>query len=126
AWWAPTKNAEASPLHRLLMRQSAADGSLRADVPVAPSVPDEDTVTALFAAWRDRGGPSPEVSHPAATTAPLVAESPGELSARAFTRSVDTGWRRTSYSSLSNVDLAAEIGQPGVDSEPEVEAKDDE
>ncbi|WP_237111649.1 UvrD-helicase domain-containing protein [Nocardioides sp. WS12] len=126
AWWAPTKNAEASPLHRLLMRQSAADGSLRADVPVAPSVPDEDAITALFAAWRDRGGPSPEVSNPAAITAPLVAESPGELSARAFTRSVDTGWRRTSYSSLSNVDLAAEIGQPGVDSEPEVEAKDDE
>ncbi|KRA39480.1 exodeoxyribonuclease V subunit beta [Nocardioides sp. Root614] len=126
AWWAPTKNAEASPLHRLLMRQSGADGELRADVPTAPPVPDEDAVTALFASWRDRGGPSPEVSQPAAATAPLAIEPPADLAARTFTRSVDTGWRRTSYSSLSNVDLAAEVGQPAVDSEPEVEAKDDE
>ena len=42
-WWAPTKNAVASPLHRMLMR--AADDAV---VPAAPSVPTDDDVVDLF------------------------------------------------------------------------------
>lgn len=124
AWWAPTRNAEASPLHRLLLRAAAPDGGLRPEVPSAPPLPDEDAVTALFATWRDRGGPSPEAALPADATAPLPPTTPAVLGARSFTRSVDVEWRRTSYSSLSKVDLAA--AQPGVVSEPEVAVKDDE
>ncbi|HWJ65169.1 MAG TPA: UvrD-helicase domain-containing protein [Nocardioides sp.] len=126
AWWAPTRNAEASPLHRLLMRRTAGDGSLLAEVPVAPPVPDEDTVTALFAAWRDRGGPSPEMALPATDAAALPAREQVELDARAFTRTVDVEWRRTSYSALSKVEVAQAATLPGVGSEPEVTAKDDE
>ncbi|MDO9456899.1 UvrD-helicase domain-containing protein [Nocardioides sp.] len=117
-WWAPTKNAVASPLHRLLMR--AVDET---EVPDAPPVPPDDEVVARFGAWRDRGGPAPEASL-------LVDPGPSEpvaavtgLDVRHFGRDVDTTWRRTSYSALSNVEVAA---TPGVGSEPEVTAKDDE
>lgn len=125
AWWAPTRNAEASPLHRLLLRGPAPDGDgLSSAVPVDPPVPDEDAVTRLFATWRDRGAFVPEVAEPTAALPAPPADPPAELGARAFTRSVDTGWRRTSYSALSHVDLGAPV--PGVGSEPEVEPKDDE
>ncbi|GAA1517912.1 UvrD-helicase domain-containing protein [Nocardioides humi] len=125
AWWAPTRNAEASPLHRLLMRQPAADGpGLRGDVPVGPPVPDEDAATALFATWRDRGAFVPEVAEPAADLPAVPRDPPAAMDARAFTRTVDTEWRRTSYSALSRVELGTPV--PGVGSEPEVAAKDDE
>jgi len=55
---------------------------------------------------------------------PVPRDPPVALSARDFTRTVDTGWRRTSYSALSHVDLGTPV--PGVASEPEVEVKDDE
>lgn len=124
AWWAPTRNAEASPLHRLLMRQPADDGGLRSVVPVGPPVPDEDAATTLFATWRDRGAFVPEVAEPATDLPAVPQEPPAVLSARDFTRTVDTEWRRTSYSALSHVDLGTPV--PGVGSEPEVEPKDDE
>ncbi|WP_435769111.1 UvrD-helicase domain-containing protein [Nocardioides sp. SYSU DS0651] len=124
AWWAPTKNAQASPLHRLLLRQAAADGSgLSAQVPDAPPVPDEDAVTELFARWRDRGGPVPEVARHRDDVPPVPGTEPVELGARAFTRTVDTEWRRASYSSLSAVEVAEPVT---VGSEPEVAVKDDE
>lgn len=120
AWWAPTKNAVASPLHRMLMRDADS-----VTVPEAPPVPDDDGVVELFARWRDRGGPSPEpATHAAPGDDPPLPERPG-LAARAFTREVDTEWRRTSYSSLSRIDVAT--GPSGtVVSEPEVVGKDDE
>lgn len=127
AWWAPTRNAEASPLHRLLLRKPGADGQgMEPTVPPAPGLPDEDVVAALFAAWRDRGGPSPEMAVPADDAGAFVPPEVPELGARSFTRTVDTQWRRTSYSALSKVDAVATHGQPGVASEPEVRVKDDE
>ncbi len=42
AWWAPTKNAVASPLHRMLMREAG-----HADVPESPAVPDDDATAYL-------------------------------------------------------------------------------
>jgi exodeoxyribonuclease V beta subunit len=119
-WWAPTKNAVASPLHRMLMRDAGA-----AEVPDSPPVPDDDAVVALFAEWRDRGGPSPEPAVLADPGADPPLPAPPALAARAFTRGVDTEWRRASYSSLSKVEAAA--GAAGaVASEPEVSGKDDE
>ncbi|HWJ08067.1 MAG TPA: UvrD-helicase domain-containing protein [Nocardioides sp.] len=127
AWWAPTRNAEASPLHRLLLRRPAADGrGLDPTVPGAPPLPDEDAVTQLFATWRDRGGPAPEVAVPADHAGDFVPPEVPALGARSFTRAVDTEWRRTSYSALSRVDVAATHQLPGVGSEPEVAVKDDE
>ncbi len=119
-WWAPTKNAVASPLHRMLMRDAGA-----ADVPDTPRVPTDDEVVTLFAEWRDRGGPTPEPAlHADPGADPPRPEAP-DLGARRFTREVDASWRRTSYSALSKVEVAT--GPAGaVTSEPEVSAKDDE
>ncbi|GAA4368887.1 UvrD-helicase domain-containing protein [Nocardioides caricicola] len=116
AWWAPTKNAVASPLHRMLMRDAES-----VDVPDSPPVPNDDDVVALFSRWRDRGGPSPEAAIHADPGADPPRPAPPALAARAFTREVDTEWRRASYSSLSKLETAA-----AVTSEPEVSAKDDE
>jgi exodeoxyribonuclease V beta subunit len=121
-WWAPTKNAVASPLHRLLMRDPDADlGS--GLVPETPPVPSDGDLVGLFAAWRDRGGPVPEAAIHADPGPDPVLPPVGELAVRSFDRDVDTEWRRTSYSALSHVEAAPAAG---VASEPEVEAKDDE
>jgi exodeoxyribonuclease V beta subunit len=123
AWWAPTKNAVASPLHRMLMRDLGSAAS--SEVPESPAVPDDDAVIALFSAWRDRGGPAPEAALLADPGAdPPLADAP-DLAARAFTRAIDTEWRRASYSSLSKVEAAA-TPAGAVASEPEVVGKDDE
>ncbi len=122
-WWAPTKNAIASPLHRMLMR--AADDAVPPD---SPTVPSDDDVVTLFTQWRDRGGPRPEAAlHADPGADPPRPETP-DLVARAFTREVDTTWKRSSYSSLSKTEVA---GAPtaldlAVASEPEVTGKDDE
>lgn len=120
AWWAPTKNAVASPLHRMLMRDVDS-----ADVPESPAVPDDDAVIALFSEWRDRGGPAPEAALLADPGEEPPAPAPPGLAARRFTREVDTEWRRASYSSLSKVEAAA-TPAGAVASEPEVVGKDDE
>jgi exodeoxyribonuclease V beta subunit len=119
-WWAPTKNAVASPLHRMLMRDPDA-----AHVPESPTVPDDDGVVRLFAEWRDRGGPAPEPAvHADPGADPPLPPTP-DLAARRFTREVDTEWRRSSYSSLSKAPVVT--GPTGaVVSEPEVTGKDDE
>ena len=119
-WWAPTKNAAASPLHRMLMR-----GPDVADVPDTPPVPSDDDVVTLFAEWRDRGGPSPEPALHADPGADPPRPAAPDLDARRFTRQVDAAWRRTSYSALSKVDVATGPAAAVV-SEPEVIAKDDE
>ncbi|GAB3195911.1 exodeoxyribonuclease V subunit beta [Nocardioides hungaricus] len=118
AWWAPTKNAVASPLHRMLMRDPDSP-----DVPESPAVPDDDAVIALFSAWRDRGGPAPEAALLADPGADPPADPAPALAARAFTREVDTEWRRASYSSLSRVEVTP---AGAVASEPEITGKDDE
>ena len=96
-WWAPTKNAVASPLHRMLMRDPASS-----IVPEAPPVPDDDAVVELFARWRDRGGPSPEPALPAPVGDDPPREPVPPLDVRRFGREVDATWRRTSYSALSH------------------------
>ena len=118
-WWSPTKNALASPLHRMLMRPAGSS-----EVPEQPQVPSDDDVVALFGQWRDRGGPAPELATPPDLRGPAPAEEVPVLGVRAFTRTVDAAWRRTSYSSLSAV--RAETVVDAVTSEPEVVGKDDE
>ena len=118
-WWAPTKNAVASPLHRLLLRETGAG-----DVPAGPAVPSDAEVVPLFGGWAARGGPVPEAAlHAPLGPDPELAEV-GMLGVRTFGRSVDTTWRRTSYSALTHVDEAG--AAPQATSEPEVTAKDDE
>lgn len=138
AWWAPSSNAAASPLHRLLMREPGA-----VEVRTRPTPPPDDEMAERLAAWQAAGGPVVErADHPDAG-APLVPRDPPPLAVRRASRVVDQVWRRTSYSSLSRLDAvgvgagaapgaaagdapAPVLAGPGVGSEPEVGVRDDE
>jgi len=121
AWWAPTSNTPQSPLQRLLLHDDPAV--------VAPQSIPVPTDAAALVAFRDRAATSNgglavaliAARPPAVWTPP--AQVPAVLSVASFTRSLDTAWRRTSYSALtaSAHDLSARLS-----SEPEVAEQDDE
>ena len=119
AWWAPSYGASASPLQRLLMgrRPGEAQPAARA------AVPDDAAALAALAAWGwpDEIAVEPVVEVPAQQH---VSTSGGAraLAAARFDRSLDTAWRRTSYSALTST--AHET--PRVGSEPEAPEKTDE
>lgn len=120
-WWAPTRNTPASPLHRML--QGRRPGS--AEVPAEFQNRPDDEAAAIFEHWRGLGGPVPEPAVHVTPGAEPPWPEPPHLDVRRFTRTVDTTWRRASYSSLT----AAEVPPAPLDavaSEPEVQPKDDE
>jgi exodeoxyribonuclease V beta subunit len=83
----------------------------------------DDEAADVFARWAEEGGPVPEPAVPAPLGGEVRLPGPEGLAVRRFERTVDTAWRRTSYSSLVKVDgLAA----PAVGSEPEEQPRDDE
>jgi exodeoxyribonuclease V beta subunit len=118
-WWAPSYNTPTSPLHRLLLHD---DGNVVA--PLSLLVPDDATALAAFQAraGRSSGGLGVEVVRPKPPQvwAPAVEPAP-TLQLATFTRVLDTGWRRTSYSALTSAAHEQRLG-----SEPEVAQKDDE
>ncbi len=121
AWWAPTtKNTPASSLQRMLFGRQPG----WSQVPSQQAVHSEDDVVRILGAWRDAGGPWPEMSALPQLPAVDLASDDRRLDVRRFTRRVDTTWRRTSYSALS----AAAQGEPvrAVGSEPEEVPRDDE
>nr|WP_158018927.1 exodeoxyribonuclease V subunit beta [Mycobacterium basiliense] len=120
AWWAPTIDEVNGGLSRLLRGRGSGD----------PRVPDrcspritDDEAWSRFVQWSAAGGPAVEES---TINRPTAIEKPSRISGlavRHFHRTVDTTWRRTSYSAL--VRDGAEAA-PGVASEPEIELRDDE
>lgn len=76
---------------------------------------------ARFREWEAAGGPVIEEAAVAAAPPVPAKPVPVELDSRHFHRDIDTGWRRTSYSSLVRVAEAT-----GVTSEPEIAELDDE
>lgn len=120
AWWAPSKDEPNGGLSRLLRDRRPGDTVVR-DQCELRTVTDEEA-RERFVQWQDAGGPVVEDAE-IATPAPLVSRPmPTDLSARHFHRSIDTSWRRTSYSGL--VRAAQDVS--GVSSEPEVIELDDE
>lgn len=98
AWYAPaTHNTPASALHRILFGRRPGT----AVVPDEQALVDDERAVEILGQWKAAGGPQPEL----ATTPPPDPERlqrpTQELDARRFTRTVDTAWRRTSYSALS-------------------------
>ncbi len=118
-WWAPTWNTPFSPLQRLLLHD---DPNVLA--PLSISVPDDATARAAFTrrAGAASGGLQVEVvaPRPLSTWSPPSHSSPA-LQTAVFSRSLDTAWRRTSYSGLTAAAHEKRFG-----SEPEVAQKDDE
>jgi len=120
AWWAPSKDEPNGGLSRLLRDRHPGEATVhtRCD---PPTVTDDEALQ-RFREWEVAGGPVIEE----AVIGPLVQlpaeRRAAELSARHFHRTIDTAWRRTSYSGL--VRSAQE--NSGVSSEPEVIELDDE
>jgi exodeoxyribonuclease V beta subunit len=125
AWWAPTRNTGASPLHRVLFAEPDASGVLPATVPVPPSDAEVDRRIAAVAA-RAPGAVSVEraVPAPGPVVAPAVAPMvPGP--ARTLDRRLDPAWARTSYTRLTAAAHEAPAG-PLPPPEPEQPVRDDE
>jgi exodeoxyribonuclease V beta subunit len=118
AWWSPSTNAVASPLHRLLCGRGRGEATTPSTI---PHLTDEEAVE-ILTRWRDAGGPSPEVAVPADRGPDPVLPAVPELAVRTFDRTIDVDWRRTSYSSLTS--QAEHL--PAVGSEPEDPPRDDE
>jgi exodeoxyribonuclease V beta subunit len=119
AWWASARDEPNGGLSRLLRGRRPGAGQVpdRCD---PPKITDHD-VMARFREWEAAGGPVIEASVVAAAPPVPAKPKPSKLEMRHFHRSIDTGWRRTSYSGLIRVAEAV-----GVTSEPEVTELDDE
>ena len=123
AWWAPApRNTPCSALQRMLFGRQPGWAS----VPPSQDLHDEADVARILSIWQGLGGPSWEEARlPRLPEVPLPADE-RSLSVRTFTRSIDTTWRRTSYTALSSVPADSEPAQARVGSEPEERPKDDE
>jgi exodeoxyribonuclease V beta subunit len=119
AWWAPARDEPTGGLSRLLRGRRPGEARVpdRCD---PPKITDDDVVARLRE-WEAAGGPVIEMSVVADAPPAPVNSKPSDLEMRHFHRSIDTGWRRTSYSGLVRVAEAA-----GVTSEPEITELDDE
>jgi exodeoxyribonuclease V beta subunit len=120
-WWAPSRNAVASPLQRLLLGRAPAVP----DVPPTVSTPTDEVAAEAFGRWAAAGGLVVEPAEPAPSGPPRLPADDAPLSVRSFERDVDTAWRRTSYSALAAYDAPVEPLST-VTSEPENPPRDDE
>lgn len=117
-WWAPTTTTAASALHRVLFAPRGFGGELPDSAPVPKEAEAADRLAALAAS--SGGRISVELLRPAdletrqrathTSTQPradardlsdIESIVPEELSVRILRRTVDTGWRRTSYTGLT-------------------------
>ena len=122
AWYAPAeRNAPDSPLHRMLFGRRPQT----APVPDTWGVVEEDRMLSILQAWQAAGGPSIESAELVPPDPTPLTRSRAALTARPFTREVDTDWRRTSYSSLSAASAAHAAAAHGL-SEPETVPEEDE
>ncbi|ULE33992.1 exodeoxyribonuclease V subunit beta [Mycobacterium sp. IDR2000157661] len=119
AWWAPSKDEPNGGLSRLL--RGRRPGEPMVPDAVVPSKVSDDEAMERLREWAAVGGPAIEDSVLVPVPARAPAEVPPEVTARHFHRSIDTAWRRTSYSGLIRVAETTPVS-----SEPELVELDDE
>lgn len=119
AWWAPSdRNTISAPLHRLLFTPDPSGG-----VPERVTVPTDTKATAAISALALDGAVSVEPAVSVAVPRRAVADGgAAALTLAVFGRSVDTAWRRSSYTALT---AGAHAASAQVASEPD-EDEDDE
>jgi exodeoxyribonuclease V beta subunit len=119
AWWSPAFDEPNGGLSRLLRGRRPGESF----VPdrCEPAKISDDEAIARLREWEAAGGPVIEQSVVAAAPSVPPEPVPKNLDSRHFHRTIDTGWRRTSYSGLIRV-----AESTGVRSEPEVTELDDE
>ncbi|MEZ0362614.1 exodeoxyribonuclease V subunit beta [Mycobacterium sp. pUA109] len=118
AWWAPSFDEPTGGLSRLLRGRRPGEATVPDRCDPKPS---DAEALARFREWAAAGGPVLEDSVIAPITPLPPPAPPTALAVRHFHRSIDTGWRRTSYSALIRVAADAPVS-----SEAEITARDDE
>jgi exodeoxyribonuclease V beta subunit len=118
-WWAPSFDEPNGGLSRLLRGRRVGESAVP-DRCTPDKISDEAALERLRE-WAAAGGPVVEDSIVAPAPAVTAGAPPSDLGARHFHRTIDTTWRRTSYSGLIRA-----IEPTGVSSEPEVAELDDE
>ncbi|UYM04678.1 UvrD-helicase domain-containing protein [Solicola gregarius] len=130
AYWAPTKNTETAPLHRMLFASRGIDGSL----PQWVAVPADSAVRAHLMSLSERaaGTIAVEVATGEGDRAwQPPSDAPPPLAVREFDRTVDSNWARMSYSRLTaglhefDDGATSEAEDPGTVDEPVVEVASD-
>ena len=124
-WWSPTtRNGGPSPLHRVLFGREPGTGP----VPPTARVPKDDgQAFARLKAWADLGAFSLERADHAEQQEVTSSHEAADLRVGTWTRRIDHGWRRTSYTALSTPrDPQGLELTGGVGSEPEVTPREDE
>ena len=116
-WWAGAMDSQHSPLARLLFDRDT-DGLVP---PYGAKVRSDDEVEAAARALGQRVAVE-RVGPPPAVHWHVDRGAPPRLEAARFDRSLDTEWRRASYSSIT----AASHDQPAIGSEPEQRFTSDE
>lgn len=119
AWWAPSYDEPNGGLSRILRGRRPRETA----VPdrCSPDKISDDDAMARFKEWEAAGGPTIEESVPRPIPALPRDDAPNGLAVRHFHRSIDTAWRRTSYSGLIRGAEATPVS-----SEPEIVERDDE
>lgn len=119
-WWLPCTNAPDSGLHRILFGRTVGTTEVADTAPL----PGDEEARMRMATLQARGGPSVEPSEPADRTNTARQETSDKgYAVGTFNRTLDTAWRRASYSALSAAGAQAAVG---VASEPETGERDDE
>jgi len=119
-WWGPSQNAAHSGLSRLLFGRAAGE----ARVPERVPVPTDTEALAALTAWERAGALTLEAATPGPAPTLDARAAPGELGVRRFLRTLDTDWRRTSYSGLIRAE--EQLASVAVEVEPEVPGTVDE
>ncbi len=119
-WWGPSQNAAHSGLSRLLFGRTPGEP----EVPERVPVPTDSEATAALVGWQEVGALAHELAgHEPGPVLPGGGAA-DRVAVRHFTRTIDTDWRRTSYSGLIRAEeQAATIA---VDVEPEAPGTVDE
>ncbi len=119
-WWGPSQNAAHSGLSRLLFGRTAGEPAVPERVPV----PTDFEATAALAEWQEAGALVHELAGHEPGPVLRGGGAADRVAVRHFTRTIDTDWRRTSYSGLIRAEeQAASIA---VDVEPEAPGTVDE
>ncbi len=119
-WWVATWDSRHSPLGRLLFSRQR-DGTVPAEGRGTPTDGEAETRLRALAAEAPGCIAAERATPGAPRTWPGRTHPAAELTAASFDRTLDGGWRRTSYS-----DITAATGEPHVASEPEEPALTDE
>ncbi|OBF62079.1 exodeoxyribonuclease V subunit beta [Mycobacterium sp. 852002-50816_SCH5313054-b] len=122
AWWSPAYYEPNGGLSRLLRGRRPGESVVPDEC--EPAKISDDDAMARFREWEAVAGPVIEESVVVAAPALAPAPVPSDIDSRHFHRTIDTGWRRTSYSGLIRDAETSEA--TGVSSEPEVTELDDE